>query len=102
MKHGTNVWTILAVALALVVGSLVTVYAQPLPGGTLDPTLIQKYQWPLVKPPAMPTSTPPAGFTGDYYEIAVRQFTQQIVFPALGGGRRRYRGPNHSVELWFH
>ena len=63
-------------------------HAQPLPGGTLEPTLIQKYQWPMVKPPAMPKSTAPAGFTGDYdyYEIAVRQFTQQIVFPTLGGG----------------
>ena len=48
-------------------------YAQPiLPGGD-----IPKYQQPLVVPPAMPRTAVAQGI--DYYEIAVRQFTQQIL-----------------------
>jgi spore coat protein A, manganese oxidase len=51
-------------------------WAQPVPGGTLDPMSIPKYQMPLVIPPQMPpTSRGPV----DYYEIAVRQFQQQIL-----------------------
>jgi spore coat protein A len=60
------------------------VWATPLPGGTLDPTSISKYVTPLVIPPAMPrTSKLPAraAKNTDYYEIAVRQFTQQILPP---------------------
>jgi len=53
--------------------------AQPLPGGTLDPTTLPKYVMPLFIPPEMPTSATPSGFTGRYYEIAVRQFEQQIL-----------------------
>ena len=57
----------------------------PVPGGTLDPLLIPKYQMPLIIPPAMPrTSQLPGsnpGETIDYYEIAVRQFEQQILPP---------------------
>jgi spore coat protein A, manganese oxidase len=51
-----------------------------IPGGTLDPTTIDKYVMPLVIPPAMPqTTTPRTPETIDYYEIAVRQFRQQIL-----------------------
>ncbi|HZO85924.1 MAG TPA: multicopper oxidase [Verrucomicrobiae bacterium] len=47
------------------------------PGGSLNPAAIQKFEMPLIIPPAMPrTSTSPAL---DYYEIAVRQFQQQIL-----------------------
>ncbi len=48
-----------------------------IPGGSLDPTTIPKYVMPLVIPPAMPRT----GRVGaaDYYEIAVRQFPQQIL-----------------------
>ncbi|OQZ01650.1 MAG: bilirubin oxidase [Candidatus Brocadia sp. UTAMX2] len=53
--------------------------AQPLPGGTLDPLKIPKYVEPLVIPPPMPKSPSPASFAGDYYEISVRQFKQQIL-----------------------
>jgi spore coat protein A, manganese oxidase len=51
-----------------------------IPGGTQDPTLIPKYRMPLVIPPAMPRTTQ-AGIPKniDYYEIAVRQFQQQIL-----------------------
>jgi FtsP/CotA-like multicopper oxidase with cupredoxin domain len=42
-------------------------------GPTLDPTLLAKYVTPLVIPPAMPATMT------DYYEIAVRQFQQQVL-----------------------
>ncbi len=51
--------------------------AAALPGGSLDPTTIPKYVTPLVQPPAMPKTSSSASF--DYYEIAVRQFQQQIL-----------------------
>src|SRR5689334_19181651 len=45
--------------------------------GMLDPATVKKYVTPLVIPPAMPpTATAPEY---DYYEIAVRQFRQQIL-----------------------
>jgi len=50
-----------------------------IPGGTLNPTTIPKYETPLVIPPAMPNTSTNGGF--DYYEIAVRQFTQQVLPP---------------------
>jgi spore coat protein A len=56
--------------------------AEPLPGGTLDPLEILKFQTPLVIPPAMPRTRKLNSRTGgaiDYYEIAVRQFQQQIL-----------------------
>jgi bilirubin oxidase len=56
--------------------------AEVIPGGTLNPALLPKYVTPLVIPPAMPrTSKLPqgAGKNVDYYEIGVRQFTQQIL-----------------------
>ena len=53
------------------------VFAAPLPGGSLNPLSILKFQMPLVIPPAMPKT----GKIGaiDYYELAVRQFKQQIL-----------------------
>jgi bilirubin oxidase len=49
-----------------------------IPGGSLDPTTIEKYARGLVIPPAMPR-TRGVGRDVDYYEIAVRQFAQQIL-----------------------
>jgi len=72
-------------ALVLAFGGLGSyVYGQPIPGGTLDPTTIPKYTTPLVIPPAMPKSVNPPGFVGDYYEIAVRQFQQNILPDSMG------------------
>jgi FtsP/CotA-like multicopper oxidase with cupredoxin domain len=48
--------------------------AQALPGGTLDPTTIPKYVTPLVIPPVMDNTGTPHD-----YDIAVRQFKQQIL-----------------------
>jgi len=53
-------------------------FAQALPGGSLDPTTIPKYVIPLVIPPEMPKSTASPAPTADY-DIAVRQFKQQIL-----------------------
>ncbi|HET8651788.1 MAG TPA: multicopper oxidase domain-containing protein [Gaiellaceae bacterium] len=51
-------------------------------GGTLDPLSIPKYQTPLLIPPVMPragTITGRGGKPIDYYEISMRQITQQIL-----------------------
>lgn len=52
-----------------------------IPGGTLDPTVVPKYVAPLVIPPAMPRTRKigKGNAKVDYYEIAVRQFQQQIL-----------------------
>jgi spore coat protein A, manganese oxidase len=55
-------------------------------GGSLDPGLITKYAMPLVIPPAMPRTamvTQRGRGSVDYYEIAVRQFSQQILPSSL-------------------
>jgi hypothetical protein len=57
-------------------------YAEPIPGGTLDPSGIAKYVTGLVIPPAMPRTSKiirPGSRPVSYYEIAVRQFGQQIL-----------------------
>jgi len=57
-----------------------------IPGGSLDPHSIPKYQAPLVVPPAMPRVKKlnlPGGKSVDVYEIAVRQFEQQILPPGM-------------------
>ena len=56
--------------------------AEAVPGGALNPALLPKYVTPLVIPPAMSrTSKLPMRMDKniDYYEIAVRQFRQQIL-----------------------
>jgi spore coat protein A len=56
--------------------------AAAVPGGSLEPTSIPKYQDPLVIPPAMPRTGKvkvKMGKNIDYYEIAVRQFEQQVL-----------------------
>jgi len=53
-----------------------------IPGGTLDPGDILKYQTSLLIPPVMPkagTFKGKGGKNGDYYEISMRQFSQQIL-----------------------
>src|SRR5262245_4203339 len=56
-------------------------HADALPGGSLDPTSITKYVTPLVIPPAMPRASAAQGV--DRYEIAVRQFAQQVLPPGF-------------------
>jgi spore coat protein A len=51
------------------------------PGGSLDPTTVPKYQTPLLIPPVMPKADTIVrrGQTVDYYEISMEQFAQQIL-----------------------
>ena len=70
-------FAVLALALVLTVPA---VGMAQLPGGTLDPLTIPKYVTPLVIPPPMPKTSSAGNL--DYYEIAVRQFEQQILPPA--------------------
>ena len=64
------------------------VAAAQIPGGSLDPRAVPKYQTPLLIPPVMPRAgiiAQRGGKQVDYYEISVRQFAQQILpagFPA--------------------
>src|SRR6266545_2157140 len=72
----------------LLYGYRSTTAVAQLPGGTLDPTTIPKYRSALVIPPAMPRTPKnrlPRGLPKnvDYYEIAVRQFRQQVLPPGL-------------------
>ncbi|MBW1991668.1 MAG: multicopper oxidase domain-containing protein [Deltaproteobacteria bacterium] len=81
-----------------------TAYAA-LPGGDLDPGAVPKYVAPLVKPPAMPQAKFPkgkgkakgvgkgkskipvkGGKNIEYYEIAVREFQQQVLPPLQADG----------------
>jgi FtsP/CotA-like multicopper oxidase with cupredoxin domain len=53
-----------------------------IPGGTLDPLVVPKFVSPLLIPPAMPRAGKVkvnGGKNIDYYEIAMRQFEQQIL-----------------------
>jgi FtsP/CotA-like multicopper oxidase with cupredoxin domain len=53
-----------------------------IPGGTLDPDDVPKYVTPMLIPPVMPragTITMPGGKPADYYEISMKQFSQQIL-----------------------
>jgi FtsP/CotA-like multicopper oxidase with cupredoxin domain len=58
------------------------VAAAQIPGGSLDPTTVPKYRTPMLIPPVMPraaTITVRGGKPVDYFEISVRQFSQQIL-----------------------
>ena len=53
-----------------------------IPGGTLDPGSVDKFVTPLLIPPVMPkagTFKTKGGKSGDYYEISMRQFKEQIL-----------------------
>jgi FtsP/CotA-like multicopper oxidase with cupredoxin domain len=74
-----------------------------IPGGTLDPAWVPKYQTSLLIPPVMPragTFILPGGKPADYYEISMRQLSEQILpagFPATtvwGYGAASGRGRN--------
>ncbi len=60
----------------------VPVAAAQVPGGTLSPASVPKFRTPLLVPPVMPRAgvlTMPGGKPADYYEISMRQFSQQIL-----------------------
>jgi FtsP/CotA-like multicopper oxidase with cupredoxin domain len=58
-----------------------------IPGATLNPTLVPKFKTPLLIPPVMPQADKLQQTRGkniDYYEISVKQFSQQILPPPFG------------------
>lgn len=69
-------------------------FAAPVPGGTLNPLGIPKYVTPLVIPGVMPKSTNSPAPAADY-DIAVRQFKQQI----LPGGIWKTLNPLIPVDM---
>ena len=53
-----------------------------IPGGTLDPTVVEQFVTPMLVPPVMPsagTIVERGGKNIDYYEISMKQFQQQIL-----------------------
>jgi len=93
MKSSFTKFLVFSVAVVLVAGGFWlqgSVDAQnreirvmaPILGGSLDPTTVPKYVAPLVKPPVV-RRTGKINYKGmknaEYYEIAVRQFQQQIL-----------------------
>lgn len=74
---GTSLIAVLAMR-----NKALNVLAAPIPGGTLDPLSVPKYKTPLLIPPVMPmagTVKLKGGKNADYYEISVKQFSQQIL-----------------------
>jgi len=82
--------------LAYAGGTVLTLYATnkfgireavaQIPGGTLDPLGVPKYQTPMLIPPVMPragTINLMGGKNADYYEISMKQFAQQILPASL-------------------
>src|SRR5690348_8291603 len=77
------------------------------PGGTLDPVRIEKFQTPLYVLPVMPR-TGKRWFRGgrhaDYYEISVKEFSQQMLPPGLpstrvwGYGSAEFHGRRASAH----
>jgi FtsP/CotA-like multicopper oxidase with cupredoxin domain len=68
--------------LSTLIGDVRHVIHAAIPGGTLDPGAIPKFATPLLIPPVMPRAGVfrlPGGKPADYYEISMRQITQQIL-----------------------
>jgi FtsP/CotA-like multicopper oxidase with cupredoxin domain len=68
--------------IGLFVRSKWAVAVAAIPGGTLSPTIVTKYQTRLLIPPVMPragTIVQRGGKNIDYYEISMKQFDQQIL-----------------------
>ena len=89
----------LCIALLFAPASL---FAAPLPGGSLDPYQIPKYVDPLVIPPEMPDAgfiSEPGGKRARYYEIEIVQFEQRIL-PSKGMSGRRGRTPMPKTTVW--
>jgi spore coat protein A len=85
------------------------------PGGSLDPSTVPKYQTSLLVPPVMPKADTIVrrGQTVDYYEISMKQFAQQIlpaglpattvwgygaVKSASGSGLLLHNAPSLTIE----
>lgn len=76
------------------------IFAAPIPGGTLDPLGVSKYQTPMLIPPAMPRAGKvkvKGGRNIDYYEIAMRQFQQQVLPAGMPATTVWGYGPNPAT-----
>jgi spore coat protein A len=79
-----------------------------LPGGTLDPATIPKYVSPLYIPPAMPKALNKSAPGVDYYKIATRQISQQILPKPLpkttvwaygsSDNQKTFHSPSYTIE----
>jgi hypothetical protein len=72
-----------------------------IPGGTLEPASVPKYVTPLLIPPAMPRAgqiNVKSGVSIDYYEIAMRQFPQQILPAGLPPTTVWGYGPRVAID----
>lgn len=79
-----------------------------LPGGTLDPATIPKYVSPLYIPPAMPKAPNESAPGVDYYKIATRQISQQILPEPLpktkvwaygsSDNQNTFHSPSYTIE----
>ncbi len=87
-----------------------------IPGGTLDPGSVAKFQTPMLIPPVMPTAGTIQNKMGknvDYYEISMKQFPQQILptplpattvwgYGAVAAGSKRglllHNAPSLTIE----
>lgn len=69
--------------------------AEPLPGGTVDPLSIPKYVIPLVIPPVMNDTG-----TDNDYDIAVRQFRQQILPGGIWNTLNGRKDEFESTTVW--
>jgi spore coat protein A, manganese oxidase len=70
------------------------VFALPIPGGTLDPLSVPKYQTPLLIPPVMPKAATIASRGGkpiDYYEISMKP---------VPGGQQILPSPLPKTPVW--
>jgi FtsP/CotA-like multicopper oxidase with cupredoxin domain len=71
-------------------------FAQALPGGTVDPHSIPKYVIPLVIPPVMNNN----GTGADSYDIAVRQFKQQILPGGIWNTLNNRNDNFKATQVW--
>ncbi len=99
-KHKLKKFGVTATLLLLMQGLGQSVSAQPLPGGTLDPTTIPKYVTPLVIPPEMPKSSTQPGSPAADYNIAVRQFKQQILPGGVWNTVNGRSDPFQASTVW--
>ena len=71
-----------ALTLFLVGGNGIPQAVGQVAGGSLDPATVPQFRTPLLAPPVMPLHgrlTAKGGRNADYYEISMRQFSQQIL-----------------------
>jgi FtsP/CotA-like multicopper oxidase with cupredoxin domain len=85
----------LAVASLLASGLAAPAWAQPLPGGSLDPLTVPQFVTPLVIPPVMNDDG-----AANSYDIAVRHFEQQILPGGIWNTLNGRNDPFPATPVW--